>query len=158
MSADERILRLENAFAALSELAARSQEVDARREARLNTLAESNRLIVELIRRHDERMDEFRATQAEFDEARRAVEDELRALRAATEHKLAALVDAQIRGEVSMEKLRVAQLRSEESTEVLRAAQAEAAHKITEMAAALERLSQTVETALRSGRGGQPLG
>ena len=79
MSEEERILRLENAFAALSELVAHSQEVDARHDSRLNTLAETNRLIVEMIRRHDERVDEFQAAREE------------------TEHKIAALVDAQIR-------------------------------------------------------------
>lgn len=97
MSQDERTLRLEDAFANLSGLAARSQAVDTKHEARLNTLAGSNPLVIELIRRHDERMGELGVRRAESGEARRASEAGLRALRAETEHKLAALVDAQTR-------------------------------------------------------------
>ena len=161
MSEDERILRLENAFATLSELAARSQEVDTKHEARLNTLAESNQLIVELIRRHDERMDEFRERQAESDEARRASEAELHALRAETEHKIAALVDAQIRTEeahsrgteelrastrglqAGMEELRASARELQAGMEELRAAQADASRKIAALAEAMKQLAES---------------
>ena len=70
MSSDERILRLENAFSTLTELAARQHE-------RITRLEESFVMLVEMTRRHGEGMEELRAAQAE------------------SEHKLAALADAQ---------------------------------------------------------------
>lgn len=127
MSTDERLLRLENAFASLAELtanaqelainaqelaarsqelAARAQEKDARQDARLYDLAESNRLLVEMIRRHDERIDDLRGAQREAHEE--------------LSHKIAALADAQIRAEDEMRQLRAALAELAERFDVLR--------------------------------------
>lgn len=136
MSEEERILRLENAFAALSEMAVRSQAVDTKHEARLSTLAESNRLIAEMIRRHDERVDEFRAARDE------------------TDQKLAALVDAQVRAEEEMSKVRSAQAETDQKIADLVDAQIrhEEAHTrgmeevratLAELAGAMKRLSES---------------
>jgi chromosome segregation ATPase len=154
VSSDESFIRLQNALATLAEMVVRSQEVDAQHEARINSLeesnrritqtnrdlAEANRLIVELIRRHDERLDEFRAARDE------------------TEHKLAALIDAQIRGEESMEKLRAEQAHAAQKIAELAESQARLAEAQARTEAAVERLSQTVQTILRDGRGGQSPG
>ena len=160
MSEEERMLRLENAFATLSELAARSQEVDSRHDARLDgleesnrriadanrdladsnkrisetnrDLAESNRLIVEMMRRHDERLDEFHAAREE------------------TDQKIAALVDAQIRIEEAhargMDELRA-------SLNALAAAMKQLAESQEHTDRRLDGLTDIVRD-LRDGRGG----
>jgi septal ring factor EnvC (AmiA/AmiB activator) len=126
MSSDESLTRLENALAALAEMAARAHDVDAQHEARIKSLeesnrritqtnrdlAETNRLIVEMIRRHDERVDEFQTAREE------------------TEHKLAALVDAQIRAEDEMAQVRAA---------------------IAELTGAVARLTERVDTITGGG-------
>src|SRR4051794_24497857 len=91
MSTDDRILRLENAMSTLVEmlaeqqrLTAEQQRLTAEQQRRTSRLEESFTLLVDLLRRHDERMDEFR--------------DGMNALRAAqetSEQKIAALADAQ---------------------------------------------------------------
>jgi chromosome segregation ATPase len=171
MSEAERILRLENAFATLSELAARSQEVGSRHAARLESLeesnrriadanrdlaesnkrisetnrdlAESNRIVVEMIRRHDERLDDFHAAREESDQ------------------KVASLVDARVRAEDEMNKLRSvqdeigqkiaalvdAQIRNEEAhnrgMDGLRASLAELAETVRQVAQAQKQLSES---------------
>lgn len=134
MSEEERILRLENAFTTLSELAARSQEVDTQHEARLGGLEESNRriaetnrdlaksnqLIVEMLRRHDERLDEFHAAREE------------------TGQKIGALVDAQIRIEEAhskgMEELRASLAKLAEAMKHLAESQAHTDRRLDALA------------------------
>ena len=155
MSSDESFTRLQNALATLAEMAVRSQEVDAQHEARINKLeesngriaqtnrdlAESNRLIVEMLRRHDE------------------TDDELRAAQTGTEQKLAALVDAQIKAEDEMNKLRSAQAETGQKLSALVDAQIKAEDEMTqlrgalaELAGALTRLTVKVE-AITGGSG-----
>ena len=81
MSSDESVLRLQNALAAVAEMG-------ADHEQRISRMEQAYVTIVELIRRHDERVDEFRAARDE------------------TDQKLAALVDAQIKAEDGMNKVR----------------------------------------------------
>ncbi|MDT7540432.1 MAG: hypothetical protein QOE33_336 [Acidobacteriota bacterium] len=115
MSTEDRILRLENALATLAELsadherrAADQERRSADQERRSARLEESFLTLVQLTRSHNESFGELRAAQTE------------------TEHKLAALADAQIRGEESMKELRAetnrrfsalvdAQIRTEEA-------------------------------------------
>ena len=101
MSADDIILRLENAMATLAELAADQERRTARLEESTARLEESFVLLVELTRRHDERLDELRAAQAEL----RVGQDELRAAQAESEQKIAALADAHIRTEEALASL-----------------------------------------------------
>jgi multidrug resistance efflux pump len=88
MSDDGRILRLENALTTLLELS-------ANQERRVSRLEEAFVTLIELTRNHHEGMDELRAAQTE-----------LSAAQAETEHKLVALVDAQIRDEETVKELR----------------------------------------------------
>jgi glycine cleavage system regulatory protein len=122
MTTEERILRLENSFNTLAELAAQSDardatladlvakanartdaliELAARSEARTDTLEEFaadvrafTRILTEITRRHGERLEDHDSQMAE-----------LRAAQANTEHKLAALVDAQIKTEDALRRL-----------------------------------------------------
>jgi chromosome segregation ATPase len=101
MSDDNRILRIENALATLAELSADH----GRRVARLE---EAFVTLVELARSHNEGLDELRAAQAELSTAQvelSTAQVELSTAQAETEHKLAALVDAQIRTEEALSKL-----------------------------------------------------
>jgi chromosome segregation ATPase len=135
MSDEERILRLENAFATLAELAALAHAKDARQDARLNELSESFGMLVEMLRRHDERLDELRASQTELSEAQTE-----------TEHKLAALVDAQIRGEEAMKELRAAQAETDRKLAMLADAQihtAEALASLTRKVGEIDQWGQT---------------
>ena len=108
MSADDRILRLENAMATLAELAADQERRTARLEESTAHLQESTArleesfvLLVALIRRHDERLDEARAAQDKLGGA----QNELRAAQVESEHKIAALADAHIRTEEALANL-----------------------------------------------------
>lgn len=155
MGIEERVLRLENAFTTLGELAARAHEKEIRQDTRLNDLSESNRLLVEMIRRHDERIDEVRAAQGESEQKLAALVDaQMRAEDSIGELKsaIAALVDAQVRTEVSlsrgMEELRAAQRETEQKIAALLEA-----HIRTEDA--LARLTEKVNDILQNGRNGQ---
>ena len=79
MTEEERILRLENAFSTLSELAAAHQQLIAGQQRRTARLEESFVVLTTMAQRHGESLDELRASQAE------------------SEHKIAALADAMIR-------------------------------------------------------------
>ena len=135
MSDDGRILRLENALATLAELS-------VNHERRLARLEDSFTTLVELTRSHNEGMDELRAAQA------------------GTEHKLAALVDAQVRAEELLSQFRAAQ---EEGMSKIRAAQAETDRKLAVLVDAhirtedaLARLTEEVNDMSQGGRGDQP--
>jgi peptidoglycan hydrolase CwlO-like protein len=130
MSDDERNLRLENALATLAELS-------ANHERRVARLEESFVTLVELTRSHNDGMDELRAAQAELSVAQ-----------AESEQKLAALVDAQIRGEEAMKELRSAQAETDRKIAALADA-----HIHTEDA--LARLTERVNDILQNGRNGQ---
>ncbi|HVG30020.1 MAG TPA: hypothetical protein VM864_10005 [Pyrinomonadaceae bacterium] len=135
MSAEDRILRLENAISTLAEMAAEQQRLAAEQasgqqrlsaeqqrlsaeqqrlaaeqQRRTARLEESFVALIELSRSHDEGLDELRSGQVE-----------LRAAQTESEQKIAALVDAHIRTED-----------------------------------ALARLAETVNDILRNGRNGQP--
>ncbi len=77
MTAEERLLRLENAFATLAELA-------ANQNGRIARLEESFLTLVELARRSDERVDQHQEWI-----------NQLGAAQAESERKIAALADAQ---------------------------------------------------------------
>jgi methyl-accepting chemotaxis protein len=108
MTTEERILRLENSFNTLAELAAQSDARDAtladlvaKANARTDTLEEFaadvrefTRILTEITRRHGERLDEHDSQMTELREAQ-----------AHTEHKIAALVDAQIKTEEALQRL-----------------------------------------------------
>ncbi|HEY9284101.1 MAG TPA: hypothetical protein VIP46_11665 [Pyrinomonadaceae bacterium] len=84
MSSDEAMLRLQNALASLAEMG-------ADHEQRISRMEQAYVAVVEMLRRHDQRVDEFSAMRDE------------------TDQKLAALVDAQIKAEDEMSRLRSAQ-------------------------------------------------
>jgi acetyl/propionyl-CoA carboxylase alpha subunit len=115
MTTEERVLRLENSFNTLAELAAQSDARDAmladlvaKANARTDTLEprtdaleefatdvrEFTRILTEITQRHGERLEDHDSQMAE-----------LRAAQANTEHKLAALVDAQIKTEDALRRL-----------------------------------------------------
>jgi chromosome segregation ATPase len=94
MSADERILRLENAMATLAELA-------ADRERRVSRLEEALVTLVELVRSHNESMDESRVAHGE------------------TDRKIAVLADAQIRTEDALKQLAEAQAHTDRRLDAL---------------------------------------
>lgn len=98
MATEERILRLENAFATLSELAARS-------EARIDE-------VVTLVRSMDERMDDHLSWINQLGEAQ-----------VNADAKIATLVDAQIKTEESLFKLTEAQANSDTKIAALTDAQ-----------------------------------
>jgi predicted nucleic acid-binding Zn-ribbon protein len=108
MSDDGRILRLENALTTLAELS-------ADHERRVTRLEEAFVTLIELARSHSEGMDELRAAQVELSTAQvelstaqvelSTAQVELSTAQAETEHKLAALVDAQIRTEEALSRL-----------------------------------------------------
>lgn len=77
MSIDERVANLEQAFLALNTLAKKQDE-------RHESTSENIRLLTEMIRRHDEKLDDVRAEQSNAD------------------IRIAALADAQIRTEDSI--------------------------------------------------------
>jgi chaperonin cofactor prefoldin len=85
MSTEDRVLRLENAFTTLVELAAEQNRRMNDQQRRVERLEESLVTLIELTRSHHEGLDEVKA--------------ELRAAQADTERKLGALADAQIRAE-----------------------------------------------------------
>ena len=94
MTTEERLLRLENSFNTLAELAAQS-------EARTATLTElmtqsqaRTDMLVELVRGINERS-----------ETHTTWINELGAAQANSEHKIAALVDAQIKTEEALQRL-----------------------------------------------------
>jgi exonuclease VII small subunit len=108
MSDDGRILRLENALTTLLELS-------ANQERRVSRLEEGFVTLIELTRSHHEGMGEVRIGQIELSTAQAqlstaqaqlsAAQAELSIAQAETEHKLAALVDAQIRTEEVLARL-----------------------------------------------------
>ena len=152
MSAEDRILRLENAMSTLLELAAEQQRLAAEQQRRTARLEESLVMLIELSRSHNEGMDELRSGQVD-----------LRAAQTESEQKIAALVDAQIRTEEARTEIdqRIAALADAQ----IRAEEARAAsdQKLTALADAhartedaLARLAETVNDILRTGRNGQP--
>jgi len=87
MTEEERNQRFENALATLAELAAvQNRRADAQ-ERRIEGLEEAYALLVKLARSQQNGMDEIRAAQAE------------------TDHRLAALVDAQMHTEQALQRL-----------------------------------------------------
>lgn len=115
MSADERILRLENAMATLAELSANQeqraerleegfrllaqvvaeqQQVVANQQRRTARLEESFVMLTELAGRHEERLDAHDERQ-----------DELRAAQAESERKIAELAEAQAHSDRRMDAL-----------------------------------------------------
>ena len=87
MSTEDRILRLENAMSTLAEMAADQQR-------RTSRLEESFTVLIDLVRRHDDRMDEFREGLKE-----------LRAAQAESERKIGALADAQAHTDKKLDAL-----------------------------------------------------
>ncbi|MGB8510932.1 MAG: hypothetical protein WCD76_21340 [Pyrinomonadaceae bacterium] len=94
MTTEERVLRLENAFASLSEIAAK---VDLRTDA-----------VVGMLQNHEERFDDHTDWI-----------NQLGAAQAETERKIAALVDAQIRTEDALARLADAQAHTDAIVGVL---------------------------------------
>jgi chromosome segregation ATPase len=115
MTTEERVLRIENAFATLSELVAQSHESAAQSRARTDALTDlltrtetrtadlenSFQLLTELARNASERADTHDAWINQLG----AGQAELRAAQAESEHKIAALADAQIRTTDALKKL-----------------------------------------------------
>ena len=97
MATEERLLRLENAFATLAELASNHHE-------RISGLEQSFQMLVELARSADERMDQHLAWINQLGEAQ-----------ANTETKMAALTDAQIRTDEALSRLAESQAKLAES-------------------------------------------
>jgi chromosome segregation ATPase len=85
MSTEDRVLRLENAFTTLVELAAEQNRRMNDQQRRVERLEDSLVTLIELTRSHHEGLDEVKA--------------ELRAAQADTERKIGALADAQIHAE-----------------------------------------------------------
>lgn len=141
MADEEGNRRFENALATLSELAANQDGRMARLEAlaadhqrlfvnherRISGLEEAFRMLVEMSRRHDERADEIRAAQAETEHKLAALVDaQVRTQEAAaeSERKLAALAEAQLQTEQAMKRSADAQERLADAQERLADAQA----------------------------------
>jgi chromosome segregation ATPase len=122
MSADERILRLENALATLAELSAhqeqritRLEEISGRLEEGFRALAqvsvdqqrrvarleESYVALVEMLGRHDDRLDADAARQDEL----RAAQAETERRAAESERKIAELAEAQAHSDRRMDAL-----------------------------------------------------
>jgi DNA repair exonuclease SbcCD ATPase subunit len=115
MTTEERVLRLENAFATLSELVAQSHESAAQSRARTDALTDlltrtetrtadlenSFQLLTELARNASERADTHDAWINQLG----AGQAELRAAQAESEHKIAALVDSQLLTEETVRAL-----------------------------------------------------
>lgn len=87
MSEDERILRLENAISTLAELAAEQQRqaVEQQRlvtdqQRRTARLEESFVTLVQLVRSHDESIDELKAARAESERKQAGLADALKEL------------------------------------------------------------------------------
>jgi uncharacterized protein YukE len=109
-------------------------------------LAESNRLVVEMLRRHDDSFDELRAAQA------------------ATEHKIAALVDARIRNEGAhargTEEPRASTRELQVGMQELRAALSELAGVVRQLAESQAHTDRRLDGLIdivrdsRNGRGG----
>lgn len=122
MTTEERLLRLENAFATLAELAARQHE-------RTDSLEQSHQILVQLVRNMDERMDQhltwinqLGAESVNADVKIAALADaQIRADEARTnaDAKIAALADAQIRTEASLGRLAEAQAQTDKRLDAL---------------------------------------
>jgi DNA repair exonuclease SbcCD ATPase subunit len=115
MTTEERVLRIENAFATLSELvaqshelaaqaqrlAAQSQELASRVSERTTNLERSMEILTELARNASERADTHDAWINQLGTG----QAELRAAQAESEHKIAALVDSQLLTEETVRAL-----------------------------------------------------
>jgi chromosome segregation ATPase len=99
-------------------------------EARVSDLEQYFKMLVEMLRRYDERLDEGRAEQSNTDE------------------RIAALADAQIRAEE-------AQSHADERIAALADAQIRTEDAITRMSARVDRLAETVDRYIveRDGKG-----
>jgi DNA repair exonuclease SbcCD ATPase subunit len=97
MTTDERLLRLENAFTTLAELASSHHQ-------RMSTLEQSFQTLVELARGAEERMDQHLSWINQLGDAQ-----------ANSESRIAALADAQIRTDEALVKLIEAQTKLAES-------------------------------------------
>jgi hypothetical protein len=106
MSTDERLLRLENAFTTLAELAGGHNE-------RISNIEQSFQTLVELARSADERMDQHLAWINQLGEAQ-----------ANSEGRIAALANAQIKTDESLAKLAEAHAKLAEAQAKLAEAQA----------------------------------
>lgn len=112
MSTEDRVLRLENAFATLVELAAEQNRRMNDHQRRVDRLEESLVTLIELTRSHHEGLDEVKA--------------ELMTAQADTERKMGTLADAQIRAEEraagltdAMRRLADAQVHTDERLDAL---------------------------------------
>jgi peptidoglycan hydrolase CwlO-like protein len=112
MSTEDRVLRLENAFTTLVELAAEQNRRMNDQQRRVERLEDSLVTLIELTRSHHEGLDEVKA--------------ELRAAQADTERKIGALADAQIRADErsagltdAMRRLADAQVHTDERLDAL---------------------------------------
>jgi DNA repair exonuclease SbcCD ATPase subunit len=115
MATEERLIRLENAFATLAELASNQHErantleqslaeLASEHHERIFTLEQSFQMLVQLAQSADERMDQHLAWINQLGEAQ-----------ANTESKLAALTDAQIRTDEALSRLADSQARLADS-------------------------------------------
>lgn len=133
MAIEERLVRLENAFATLAELASDHHE-------RTFSLERSFEMLVQLARSADERLDQHLAWVNQLGEAQ-----------ANTEVKMAALTDARIRTDEAMAKLAEVHEKIAEAHERLAEAQARLADA---QAHSDQRLDALIDI-VREGRNGK---
>jgi phage-related tail protein len=113
MAAEERLVRLENAFATLAELERSLAKLANKHHERISTLEQSFQILVQLAQSADERMGQHLAWINQLGEAQ-----------ANTEAKMAALTDAQIKTDEALSSLAESQARLAESQARLAESQA----------------------------------
>jgi len=165
MTTEERVLRLENAFATLSEMVAQEASrtdtvVQLVRDHDESMKAEAARTdtLLQLVHDHDTRSE----TQMTWINSLGARMEELAAAQANADTKIAALADAQIRTEETIARINATQANADTKIVALADAQIrteEAIARTNEALASLtgrvDHLSETIERYISEGRNGQ---
>jgi chromosome segregation ATPase len=133
MSTEDRVLRLENAFATLVELAAEQNRRMSDQQRRVERIEESFVALIELTRSHHDGIEELKAAQTD------------------TERRIGALADAQIRSEERVTGLTDAMQRLTDAMQRL----ADAMQRLADAQTHTDQRLDALIDIVRDSRGGQ---